>query len=42
MNLDIDCVIEIMFFHINMGICIGWDQMSFGVFLLLLFELVPK
>ena len=41
MNLDMDSVIE-LFFHINISICIGWAQMEFGVFLLLLFELVPK
>ena len=42
MILDIDRVIEFIFFHINMSFCIGWGKMEFGVFLLLLFVLVPK
>ena len=28
--------------RINMSFCIGWGKMVFGVFLLLLFEFVPK
>ena len=32
MNLDIYRLIELIFFHINMSICIGWDKMDIWTF----------
>ena len=41
-NLDINHVIEFIFFHLNMIFHVGWDSMEFWRVLLLLYEFVPK